>query len=249
MDVSQSDSQDFEMSTDSSFSNLTELKTANISISSLLTDQIKGNVREFEAVAEEKINQNAWGEHLNNKKPVEPVKVQETNQSPPIRPTLRLKMSSYSFSKRNPRKSLPSRSRDVSSSSSLSASSLKSSLPDLETVLIQKYKDTEETVGISKMIMPEKRIVNEVDKGWLNRCASDNSIMYQSMSQSPASESDAGPKRFGLKNINVSALTATNSSFSATTLSDTSTSFGMSALTMNSQPSVLNSSAENAGKK
>lgn len=187
-----------------SFSNLSELKDSNLSISSLLTDQIEGKVTEFVAEEESELNAKAWGKELNRRKSVaeKESKVSSVLVKPKPKVPNKLMMdASTVIPKRNPRKSLSSRlsSSSFASSSGLNSStgpSWKDTLPDLETLLNEKSKQAEETSPIQGPTLNQqpKEVVNQLDQGWLNRQTGQTG---QSSIETPQ------PVRYGLRNISI----------------------------------------------
>uniref|UniRef100_A0A1Q3EW54 ATP-dependent DNA helicase Q4 n=1 Tax=Culex tarsalis TaxID=7177 RepID=A0A1Q3EW54_CULTA len=216
-----------------SFSNLSELRDSNVSISSLLTDQIEGKVTDFAAEEESELNARAWGKELNRRKPVVEKKEQVGKVLVKPKPKLPNKLmmdASTVVPKRNPRKSLSSRlsSSSFASSAGLnssSGSSWKDTLPDLETLLNEKSKQAEETSPIKGPTLNQqpKEVVNQLDQGWLNRQTGQNG--QQTNTATPQ------PVKYGLRNIVIPPVVE---SPAAATPVDTSTSFGMSALSMSS---------------
>ncbi|XP_055527731.1 ATP-dependent DNA helicase Q4 [Wyeomyia smithii] len=215
---------------DSSFSNLGELKASNVSISNLLTDQIAGHVSEFEAEQELEQNVRAWGKELNKKKSTV-VEVQKKSSVKPRGKTLIKQLIDVSsmVPSRNPRKSISSRlsSSTLSSASgqtSFGSGSWKDALPDLETLLNEKSKQAQQTspVQVSTLSQQSKIPVNQLDEGWLNRQSGTQGDVVNP-------EGASQPKKYGLGNISLSKLDSSN-----TALVDVSSSFGLSALSMNS---------------
>ncbi|XP_058838273.1 ATP-dependent DNA helicase Q4-like isoform X1 [Topomyia yanbarensis] len=213
------------------FSNLSELKSANVSISNLLTDQIAGKVTVFEAEHELEQNTKAWGKELNKKKMTPNLSMEKTPVKLKIRaPTKLLMGTTRMLPKRNPRKSLSSHLSNSSLSMSTASLNLsvtpdwKEALPDLETLLNEKSKQAQETSPIQSTGLKQqsKEPLNQLDEGWLSRQTSDAETVTLVASSSRT-------KKYGLSNISLPSL---NSSV-ATTI-DTSNSFGISALSMNS---------------
>ncbi|XP_053687852.1 ATP-dependent DNA helicase Q4 [Sabethes cyaneus] len=218
---------------DSSFSNIGELKASNVSINNLLTDQITGQVREFEAEQELEQNTRAWGKELNRKKS-EKVKIPKKSPPKPKVVSLTKKLIDVSsmVPSRNPRKSLASRLSTSSQSSasiqiSFGSGSWKDSLPDLETLLNEKSKQAQQSSPVQGSIgnQQPKMPANQLDEGWLNRQSATQTDLVALV----ASQNACEPKKYGLGNINLSNL---DSSYAAPV--DVSNSFGMSALSMSS---------------
>ncbi|XP_039429803.1 ATP-dependent DNA helicase Q4 [Culex pipiens pallens] len=215
-----------------SFSNLSELRDSNVSISALLTDQIEGKVTEFVAEEESELNAKAWGKELNRKKSVVEKESKGGNVLVKPKPKVMNKLmmdASTVVPKRNPRKSLSSRlsSSSFASTSALnssSGSSWKDTLPDLETLLNEKSKQVEETSPIQAPTLNQqpKEVVNQLDQGWLNR---------QTGQSGPTPSATPQPVRYGLRNITIPPIVEPPA---IATPVDTSTSFGMSALSMSS---------------
>lgn len=232
------DMQDLERSSSSiSFSNIDEIKNSNIPISTLPSDFLNGDATEFEASSTD-ANESKWGAHLNkkvdnNKKKTEPGSKLNLKLPEKLR-------QSASFSLRNPRKPLNRIAMANSAScSSNSQGNLRESLPDLETILMQKSKKINDET-ISENSLPSSggptscnKLVNNIDQGWLQRCSSANSLeTVESM--------DTQLKRnlssnFGLSNINLSAIERGSLANSA----NSSTSFGLSKLNLASSMSSI----------
>ncbi|XP_055608011.1 ATP-dependent DNA helicase Q4 isoform X2 [Uranotaenia lowii] len=212
------------------FSNLGEMQGANISLGNLLTDQISGKVTEFETEQESEQNARAWGKELNRKKPSQELVKEPSPVKPKAKVPTKLMEASVVVPKRNPRKSLSSRLSSNSFSLNTNLSSLTSSkwtevLPDLETLLNEKSKQETSPIQIATLnAQQSKEPINQLDAGWLNRQTSEPGTNI-----TPIVKTDLQPKRFGLRNLNLSSI----ESPSAAPV-DVSTSFGMSALSMNS---------------
>ncbi|XP_062709328.1 ATP-dependent DNA helicase Q4-like [Aedes albopictus] len=218
------------------FSNLSDLSSANVSISALLTDQIDGRVTEFEAVEQSEQNANAW--NLPRRKADVPEKQREQPVSKPKAkaPTKLMMEASAVIPKRNPRKSLSSLrlSQSGSSFSSPSMASWKDSLPDLETLLYEKSKQSVEvspsqeqcsqkqSASGNESQVDSKGLVNELDERWLTRQGMDAGSL------TPVSSASGQAKKFGLRNI--SGISVSDVSAPV----DTSNSFGISSLSMTS---------------
>ncbi|XP_058462440.1 ATP-dependent DNA helicase Q4 [Malaya genurostris] len=212
---------------ETNFSNLSELKESNLSISSLLTDKIADKVTDFEAEQELELNSKAWGKELNKPKATTVQSTKKEHVKPRSKPPTMLLMSaSGMLPKRNPRKSFPTNSFAMSTANLNTpvASNWKEALPDLETLLNEKSKQTQEISPIQniKLNLPAKEPLNQLDQGWLNRQSSELGMVT-------TMDSDSRPKKYGLSNISLPLL----DSSTATTV-DTSSSFGISSLSMSS---------------
>lgn len=201
--------------------------------------------QEFEAEAINSVNENAW---LSTTKP----KLINDNTNNKMRKSMSDKLfRNSSFLKRNPRKSLSRNSLTGSQSSQSSlGSNRKESLPDLETILSQKSKqqleneESEEQQPIPLDVKLTSNLAINLDEEWLNRCTKANSIgddatVVPSETTENRSKTLDGPKRFGISNINITALaTLEQNQIVAEVQPKTMLSFDMNNLNLRSQNSI-----------
>ncbi|XP_055628082.1 ATP-dependent DNA helicase Q4 isoform X2 [Toxorhynchites rutilus septentrionalis] len=165
------------------FSNINELRSSNVSINNLLTDQVAGNVSEFEAEQELDQNINAWGRELNRNKVSTVATPPVSVARPKARAPSKLSMDASGLvPKRNPRKSLSSRLRNDSRQSDVTgqcSSAVVEALPDLETLLNEKSKQALENSPPKALKLDQmpRTNFNELDQGWLNRQATENGVV------------------------------------------------------------------------
>ena len=193
------------------FSNLHEISPTRLS--NLKNVDENHVITSFEAEQIENINTNAWGVELNKK----PMSTSQPDKSSSSSQELRKAMSeklfrSSSFAKRNPRKSLSRSSSHVSNSSQGTMISPKETLPDLETILLQKSLQQESVTATKSSISSNpnnSHLTNvNIDQKWLSRCSQDSSIIDSAtFGNEPSVEST---KKYGLANINVDALSELN---------------------------------------
>uniref|UniRef100_A0A1A9UKS1 ATP-dependent DNA helicase Q4 n=1 Tax=Glossina austeni TaxID=7395 RepID=A0A1A9UKS1_GLOAU len=167
---------------------------------------------EFEPVEELSLNDKAWGneikEKIELKKKTEAVK----KKSLGLNFTQKLFQNS-SFSKRNPRKSL---SRTILSQNNINDISANNclnnagdSLPDLETILVEKAKEQQmAAIIVTPSLAIEKcedTIKTELDEGWLERTSHQNGLKSLSTpkTEENATQSKSETRPFGLSGIHV----------------------------------------------
>lgn len=170
--------------------------------------------------AEGEVNQSGvWASKLNKKAvPMQGMKKKEETKVQ--MPKLNAKKT---FTMRNPRKSLNRSMSKTSSSSSFNFSQGNEEvLPDLETILIEKAKrhDIENVPKNANLPVKGPNPINSVDVGWLNRRDSSNNVPIDTPGSSAS---------YGLGNAPVALLPK-----------QSQTSFGMSALKINSGLSLPN---------
>lgn len=229
--------QELEKSSSSiSFSNIDEIKNSNIPISTLPSDFLNGDATEFETSSTD-ANESKWGAHLNKK-----IDINKKKTEPGSKLNLKLPeklRQSASFSLRNPRKPLNRIAMaNSANNSSNSQGNLRESLPDLETILMQKSKKINDD-AISENSLPTtgpsvcNKLVNNLDQGWLQRCSSANSLEAVESMDTPLKRNLSS--NFGLSNINLSAIERGSLANS----SNSSTSFGFSKLNLASSMSSI----------
>lgn len=193
----------------------------NKTLSEIVADSVPDSLttkkacNDFEAEKFEALNEKAWGANVSNI-----VKNDERNDSKlaemgaKVRENISNKLfKNSSFSKRNPRKSLSRTSLRSSSSFSSLSGSQKEILPDLETILAQKSQQTETEPMPSKGVLvgnassSGSTLGNQIDMQWLNRCSKTNSLEPVEVAVQPTpSTSTETRSKYGISNINVSAL-------------------------------------------
>jgi ATP-dependent DNA helicase Q4 len=121
----------------------------------------------FEADSPVNPNQSAWGKELNQSQP----KSQVESKAQPVK--RQLSLSSKNFARKSIRKSFARTSSDISvASSQASQTSVRETLPDLETILAQKAKKAAESVTNLVEVSTTSgasKVSKDVDLGWLNR--------------------------------------------------------------------------------
>lgn len=179
----------------------------------------RSNATDFEAEASESINENAWGVDMNQQQDSASQQNQVHSNSKLVRKMSDKLFRNSSFSKRNPRKSLSRNSFGSSQSSqSLISNSQKDVLPDLETILSQKSKQTKDdnSENVEQQQQQQQQpqtsstLINNIDENWLKRCNDSNGIdehekkIPESISEEKSTENE--PRKFGISNINANVL-------------------------------------------
>lgn len=192
------------------FSNLNELSST--SLTNLRNTDGNHIISGFEAEQSLAINENAWGKNFNKKPTQKPLKHSASlTSSQDLRKAMTEKLFQNSnFTKRNPRKSM-ARSISSQSSSNLCSqnnSQTKETLPDLETILLEKSrKNLQENVQAKIIGESKNQLTNSnIDFGWLNRCNQLNGLESTSESLSPTvtisnNNLKTSEPKYGLSNI------------------------------------------------
>lgn len=177
-----------------------------------VSDNATGFKHEFESVEELSLNDKAWGNEI--KKKIELKKKTEVVQKKSLGLNFTQKLfQNSSFSKRNPRKSL---SRTILSQQSINDISVNNclinagdSLPDLETILVEKAKEQQmAAIIVTPSLAIEKcedAIKTEVDEGWLERTSHQNGLKPLPTPKigENAAQSEHETRPFGLSGIHV----------------------------------------------
>ncbi|XP_037890041.1 uncharacterized protein LOC119637796 [Glossina fuscipes] len=146
-------------------------------------NKLNGFKREFEPVEELSLNNKAWDNEIKKKIELKEKTEVVKKKSLGLNFTQKLFQNS-SFSKRNPRKSL---TRTISSQKNISDISVNNSLinagdslPDLETILVEKAKEQQMAAIIVNPLLAiekcEDAIKTEIDEGWLERTSNQNGL-------------------------------------------------------------------------
>lgn len=119
-----------------------------------------------------------------------------------------------SFSKRNPRKSVSRTNLITSQSSQHNLSDMQTeTLPDLETILMQKAKecDTITEIPIEKELLASTKsnVSKTLDLEWLNRCNRSNNMETNYETSSSDTQKSDHEQLFGISNINMQLLKST----------------------------------------
>lgn len=217
--------------------NLSQMMSVDI-IDDSCPDGVEKFIRHFEAAEELKINHDAWGEHLNNKRDVVE-KQQNISPAKPI-PKTTLKPELFGTQKlltRNPRKSLTKR---LSVPAALKSNALVSSsekLPDLETILAQKSAivENEKIQPVNATLPSQPPSIRALNEGWLNRCNSMNSLRsgVSTIESTTSLNTSTHRQSYGLSNVSLPSQSFDHGSI-ASNLGGSSTSFGMSSLNLDS---------------
>lgn len=160
-------------------------------------------IKEFEAVEHLTTNDNAWNENLNKPKPKE--KLVEAD-----RITTRKKISMtiepiMVKPLRNPKKSLSKLKLSSSGSFGSFDQDSKETLPDLETILLEKSRSANVS-DVKKPAAPITELKHGLDSGWLDRNTSSYSHFESEVSVTiPATSS------FGLSNLNLKSFNSSSS--------------------------------------
>lgn len=184
------------------FSNLNEMKERNLSHSNLLSDQIEGTSRNFDANESAAINQNAWGKELHHKKKVP--KVALKFEKVPSKLKLNVDASETKTTLRNPRKSFVRNPSKVLNDNP--AEQKRETLPDLETLLLEKSRSGNVEI-VQKPTTTETKTF-KVDQGWLNRNISEADNGPGSLNNTKETSTS-----FGLSNLHLKSNISLDSSF------------------------------------